>query len=64
VRGLLALRNLAAHAGNEQEVTVARAREYIALVQAILFAPESTASLTPEPVVSKPAQNPLVERQH
>jgi len=37
VRGLVALRNLAAHGGDE-EVTAARAREYVALVQAVLFA--------------------------
>lgn len=46
VRGLVVLRNLAAHGGDEQEVTPARAREYIALVQAVLF------------VLSRPPQSP------
>jgi hypothetical protein len=38
VRGLVALRNFSVHARSETEVTPERAREYVALVQAVLFA--------------------------
>jgi len=38
VRGLVALRNFAVHAQSDTEVTPSRAREYVALVQAVLFA--------------------------
>lgn len=58
VRGLAALRDMAAHVGRDPDVTMARAREYVALVRGVLFALSRAPGGGEDPPATGPSSAP------